>query len=83
MAHVPQEQIDAAYEAMLTGFDLRGKTYRWNPIWKEGFSSGYTLGEDAGFDRGWHAAEWECRPWWLKILHKIAGMKYREQRRFI
>lgn len=49
MAHVPQEQIDAAFNAAYHGDDPLDLTY------KRGWDRGYTMGEDAGFIRGWKA----------------------------
>lgn len=87
MAHCPQQQIDKAYELWRPGMEGHD-----DPTWaedldtralKRGWKSGYTMGEDAGFDRGWHAAEWYFRPLWLKLWQTLRGVKYKEHRRYM
>ena len=48
---------------------------------KRGWDGGYTMGEDAGFDRGWCAAEWYFRPWWLKLWHWLRRVPEPPQKR--
>ena len=73
MASCPQLQIDRAFEAWKPGMvghdDPAWALALESPFLKMGWDSGYTMGEDAGFGRGWDAAAWYFRPPWLKVWH--------------
>ena len=78
MAHCPQLQIDRAFTLMMTGVtpdEAVAGGYN-DPLLKKGWDLGYTMGEDAGFDRGWAGASRHFRPWWLKLWHRLRGVKY-------
>lgn len=77
MASCPQLQIDRAFLMQ------RSSETPADPLFKRGFDLGYTLGEDAGFDRGWSAAKWDFRPWWLKLWHYWRGTREPSVRRFM